>query len=275
MSSPQRRLDPSVPLERFALELRDLHRMAGKPKQKVLADAMHCSPATVSAILNGHRFPLWEHTLAFVQVCNGDEHEWRRKWVQADREINGAPSQPEVIIPGAAVLRPTWYPDNEQFYRGGAERVRTARSRILVTYIRRHPPEHYTSEAAAEYFATVLDWARRPGARSVRRIIGIPNQEMRKWVRRHYEETRDIRNYDARVIRWELGADGINMALIDDSTAFLAFSGIASQELSGFRVDSPEFVRYFVGYFDQLWACGTPLDSYLAGLGDGPETRPR
>jgi|GEM_PF-2527213 len=268
MPAPHRRLNPSVPRERFALELQDLHRMAGKPPQQALAAAMHCSPATVSAILNGHRFPSWEQTRAFVQACNGEESEWRRKWVQADREITGAPPRGELAVPESGVLRPAWYLDNEQFYRNAAERVGTARSRILVTYIRRHPPEHYTSEAAARYFAAVLDWARCPGARSVRRIIGVSNREMRKWTERHYEETKDIRNYDARVINWELRADGLNMALFDDSTVFLAFSGVASQELSGFRVDSPEFLRYFVGYFDQLWACGVPLETYVSGRSD-------
>ncbi|GAA3685942.1 hypothetical protein GCM10022224_058440 [Nonomuraea antimicrobica] len=270
MPSPQRRLDPSIPRERFALELQDLHRAAGKPTQQVLASAMHCSHATVSAILNGHRFPSWEHTRAFVKACVGDESEWRRKWIQADREINadGMPFGSEVAIPESGVVRPAWYLDNEQFYLNAAEGVRATRSRILVTYVRQRPPDHYTSDAAAEYFASVLDWARRPGARSVRRIIGISNREMRDWVHRHYEDTKDIRNYDVRVLRWELEADGINMALFDDSAAFLAFSGVASQELSGFRVDSPEFLRYFVGYFDQLWACGTALERYVSAQDD-------
>ncbi|QYC38181.1 hypothetical protein Nocox_02745 [Nonomuraea coxensis DSM 45129] len=270
MPSPQRRLDPSVPRERFALELQDLHRAAGKPTQQVLAAAMHCSHATVSAILNGHRFPSWEHTRAFVRACGGEEAEWRRRWIQADRESrsDGVVFTPEPAVPESSVLRPAWYLDNEQFYLNAAERVRATHSRILVTYVRRRPPDHYTSEAAAAYFAAVLDWARRPGARSVRRIIGISNRGMRDWVRRHYEDTKDIRNYDARVIRWELDADGINMALFDDSAAFLAFSGVASQELSGFRVDSVEFLRYFVGYFDQLWACGTALEQYVSTQDD-------
>jgi transcriptional regulator with XRE-family HTH domain len=270
MPSPQRRLDPAVPRERFALELQELHRSAGKPTQQVLANAMHCSHATVSAILNGRRFPSWEHTRAFVKACMGDESEWLKKWIQADRESRsgGVSYTPDLALPDSSVLRPAWYLDNEQFYLNAAERVRAARSRILVTYVRRRPPDHYTSEAAAAYFKAVLDWARQPGARSVRRIIGIPNNEMRDWAIQHYEETRDIRNYDARVVRWGLEADGINMALFDDSTAFLAFSGVASQELSGFRVDSVEFLRYFVGYFDQLWACGTALEQYATTQGD-------
>ncbi|MEO3871322.1 helix-turn-helix transcriptional regulator [Nonomuraea sp. B12E4] len=270
MPSSQRRLDPSVPRERFALELQDLHRAAGKPTQQVLATAMHCSHPTVSAILNGHRFPSLEQTRAFVKACRGEESEWRLKWIQADREINadGMLFTSETAIPESGVVRPAWYLDNEQFYLNAAERVSATRSRILVTYLRRRPPNHYTSDASAEYFEAVLDWARRPGARSVRRIIGISNRETRDWAHQHYQATKDIRNYDARVLRWELDADGINMALFDDATAFLAFSGVASQELSGFRVDSPEFLRYFVGHFDQLWACGTALEQYVSAQDD-------
>src|SRR5690606_2400643 len=140
------------------------------------AAAMHCSPATASAILNGHRFPSWEQTRAIVQACNGEESEWRRKWVQADREITGAPPRGELAVQDSGVLRHAWSLDNEQVARNAAERVGTALSRILVSDLGPRRPELYTREAAARYFAAVLYWARCPGARPVRRITGVSNR---------------------------------------------------------------------------------------------------
>ncbi|MFI6317777.1 helix-turn-helix domain-containing protein [Nonomuraea sp. NPDC050556] len=79
MTSRSRSLDPDLPRERFALELRDLHRQAGRPKQQTLASAMHCSHATVSGILNGHRFPSREQTEALVLTCEGDVRAWKHR----------------------------------------------------------------------------------------------------------------------------------------------------------------------------------------------------
>ncbi|GLZ16449.1 hypothetical protein Acsp04_66840 [Actinomadura sp. NBRC 104425] len=255
-----RALDPGDPRQRFALELRDLHRRAGKPLQQALAEKLHWSHTTLSVIFNGHRFPSWEQTKALVKVLGDDPADWLERWQRADREINE-----DVLMarPQEGIEQPAWYLNNEQFYANATERVKVANSRILVTYIRRRPPDYYTSEAAAAYFAAVIEWAKKPGARSVRRIICIPNSEMHAWATRHHEETFGVRNYEVRVVRWDIDADGINMALFDDSTTFLAFSGAASQELSGFRVDSPQFLRYFVGYFEQLWSTARPLEEYL------------
>jgi hypothetical protein len=176
------------------------------------------------------------------------------------RPVPGLPSDEE---PKQETVTLTWFEDNEEFYSTTAEHVVLARRRILLTYIRQFPPPHYTSHAAASYFQTVLDWAREPGARSVRRIINISNAEMREWAVRHLAETREIRNYEARALNLGLQADLVNMALIDDATTCLLFSGTAFQEVSGLKFDSPRILSHYRGHFEQLWATCVPLDTFL------------
>lgn len=244
-----RGLDPVVPVERFALALRDLHRAAGRPKQRVLATALHCSPATVSAILNGHRFPSWDQTAALVAVCGGDATTWKTRWAEADRDLNGDAAPPLRLLSGG------------DFYRTMLAEVNRARRRIMTTFIRHRPPEYFvgfadeeTSRAARAYFDAVVAWAERPGARSLRRIVCAPNAEMADWVATyHHTKARPGRN-EIRVVDWPLATDAVNMAIFDDSVVLLAFTAGVVQQLSGFRFDQPDFVRCHVGHFEQLWA---------------------
>ncbi|MER7968005.1 helix-turn-helix domain-containing protein [Streptomyces sp. NPDC096080] len=276
----------------FAAELRELRRRTHrKPTEEAFARKMGCGRSTVSAILNGRRFPIWEHTAAFVEACGADPLKWRDRWLQASRQIEEAsvnsPSAPLPVpligapqaMQDAALLTAHWYRNNRQFYEAASARIKQARSEIRVTYTRRFPPTQYTTRASGEYFRTILDWAGEDSddERSVRRIIGIPEREgtpdcdMLAWARQHYEDSKDLLNYEANVLRWTAAADGLNMALIDDSAVFLAFSGGPRQRLNGFSVEDPTFMTYFAAYFDQLWAALEPLGTYLGGM-DGRHT---
>ncbi|MCZ0979550.1 hypothetical protein O1L60_12010 [Streptomyces diastatochromogenes] len=169
-----------------------------------------------------------------------------------------------------------WYKDNREFYEAAAERVRGAASEIRVTYTRRYPPDQTSTNASREYFRAVQEWAAADSEdeRSVRRIIGVPerdgvpDKDVLAWVRRHHEATGGVLNYEAAVLRWTAAADGINMALIDDSAAFLAFSGGSKQRLNGFSVEHPRFMGYFAAHFDQLWVALPSLAHYLDELPD-------
>ncbi|MFD0210627.1 hypothetical protein ACFVH9_16185 [Streptomyces hirsutus] len=173
-----------------------------------------------------------------------------------------------------AVLAAHWYRNNREFYEAAGERARQARSEIRVTYTRRYPPTQYTTPASAAYFKAILDWAGEDSddERSVRRIIGVPERDGRPdadmfaWARQHYDDTRHILTYEASVLRWTATADGLNMALIDDSVVFLAFSGGPRQKLNGLSIEDPTFMTYFAAYFDQLWAALTPLGTYLGDM---------
>ncbi|AJE86361.1 hypothetical protein SLNWT_5985 [Streptomyces albus] len=275
----------------FAAELRELRRRTlRKPTEEALARKMGCGRSTVSAILNGRRFPNWEHTASLVEACGGEPSRWQDRWLRAGRQIEEATKGPRSPLPplplvagpetpGDALLSAHWYRDNREFYEAASARVRQARSEIRVTYTRRYPPTQYTTRASADYFRTILDWAGEESddERSVRRIIGIPerdglpDRDMFSWARQHHEDSKDILNYEANVLRWTPAADGLNMALIDDSVVFLAFSGGPRQRLNGFSVEDPMFMTYFAAYFEQLWAALQPLGAYL-GEADGSRT---
>ncbi|MEV6119111.1 helix-turn-helix domain-containing protein [Streptomyces sp. NPDC052077] len=285
--------EPPEPRLAFAAELRELRRQTlRRPTEEALARRMGCARSTVSAILNGRRFPGWKHTAAFVEACGEEPSRWRERWLLAGRLIEESargrsplllpsfPTGPE--SPGDALLSAHWYRDNREFYEAAAARACRARSEIRVTYTRRYPPTQYTTRASAAYFRTILDWAGEESddERSVRRIIGIPerdgrpDRDMLAWARQHHEDSGHILTYEAGVLRWTAAADGLNMALIDDSVVFLAFSGGPRQRLNGLSVEDPTFMSYFAAYFDQLWAALPSLADYLADVDGGSPPAP-
>ncbi|WP_125533810.1 helix-turn-helix domain-containing protein [Streptomyces sp. WAC 06725] len=270
------------PVAAFAEQLRELRLRCFEPTEARLALQMKCGRSSVSAMLNGRRFPSWELTCAFVTACGEEPGDWLDRWRDAKRRLDAlrrdpdgraAPTRPAALpdVGGDALLAATWYRSNPEFYSAAARSVRSARSEIRVTYTRRYPPDQYTTKASADYFADILAWAREDteDQRSVRRIIGIPetdgvpDKDVLAWARRHRDETGDILNYEASVLRWTAAADGLNMALIDDSVVFLAFSGGSRQKLNGFSVQDRTYMSYFAAYFEQLWTPLQPLGTYL------------
>ncbi|MFE4369119.1 helix-turn-helix domain-containing protein [Streptomyces sp. NPDC056835] len=270
----------------FAAQLRELRRRTfNEPTEETLARKMGCARSTVSAILNGRRFPSWPHTAAFVETCGGITKDWQERWLQAKRQndelrqsskgsataVARMPIVEGLHATGEAMLAARWYRNNREFYEAASERVRQARSEIRVTYTRRYPPTQYTTRASAEYFASILGWAGEDSddERCVRRVIGVPehggspDKDMLSWARQHYKDSKHILNYEANVLRWTASADGLNMALIDDRVVFLAFSGGPRQKLNGLSIEDPTFMSYFTAYFDQLWAALQPLGTYL------------
>jgi transcriptional regulator with XRE-family HTH domain len=283
------------PQRAFAAELRELRMKCGKPTEQEIARQMNCGRTTVSDLLNGRRFPTWDQTQALVGALLRDESakvdpRWNARWLATSRALDTlrhgqAPFADQAVRPpqeafsveqtATSLISTTWYRDNPEFYRAGTRYMRAANAEIRVTYVRQYPPTVFTTPASAEYFATILAWARQEteSQRSVRRVIGVPHKEgvpdpaMLTWIRRHREETADILNYEANVLPWHTAGDGLNIALVDEDVAFLAFSGGGRQKLNGFSVADPTFVGYFIRHFDQLWATLEPLDDYLRRIG--------
>ncbi|MFI6155971.1 helix-turn-helix domain-containing protein [Kitasatospora sp. NPDC051170] len=293
MSKPY---DPiPAPQLRFAAELRKLWTRGGEPTLQDLAARMRWGRTTVSALLNGKRFPSWEQMAALAEACGERPDAWQARWQEARGHLTTLrlecatttpPPEPDHEAPpglpiaehllGAAELSAHWYRNNPEFYAAATERVRLARAEIRLTYTRQSPPTALTTPASVEYFREILAWAgaESEDERCVRRIIGVPERDgvpqadMLAWARRHHEDTDDLLNYEARVQRWTAAADGLNMALIDDSVVFLAFSGHARQKLNGFSVEDRTFMGYFTGHFDQLWSALPSLGEYLADVSD-------
>ncbi|MER6010151.1 helix-turn-helix transcriptional regulator [Streptomyces bluensis] len=267
----------SDPVQAFARQLRELRLLCFEPTEEQLAREMGYGRSTVSAILNGRRFPSWPLTAAFVKACGAKPEDWLDRYREAKRKYDswrrGATEAgiPSPAVTGDAMLAATWYRTNPEFYDAAAKQVRKARSEIRVTYTRRFPPDQYRAKASADYFEAILDWARQDAEdeRSVRRIIGIPeldgvpDRDVLAWAREHRDKTIGILNYEASVLRWTARADGLNMALVDDDVVFLAFSGGVRQKLNGFSVKDHTFMSYFSSYFEQLWTSLPSLGEYL------------
>jgi hypothetical protein len=166
------------------------------------------------------------------------------------------------------------YPTNSDFYNEVHQIVRNAQYRISVTYIRRAPPSDFASREAKAYFDFVLEWAKNSPNHTVRRIICVPDNRMLDnrmllWAQSHYEETKSIPNYEVRVVESTIEADALNLALIDNMTVFLAFSGETEQDMRGLSLKSDEAFKYFDAYYNQLWAAGKPLSRFLEPRREG------
>jgi uncharacterized protein YegL len=93
-------LDPDHnPVHRFAQALREVHRHAGKPSRDWLGRQINVSHATVSHILNGDRFPSWQHTEALIKACGGDPESFRDLWLQIDTMLDQAHHVPKSYRP--------------------------------------------------------------------------------------------------------------------------------------------------------------------------------
>ncbi|MGO8896601.1 MAG: hypothetical protein ACLP8X_20925 [Streptosporangiaceae bacterium] len=155
--------------------------------------------------------------------------------------------------------------DNNEFYGKLTERImNSAQHKLDVTYVRRIPPTAFTQEKSQHYFKSILDWANEEHARTVRRIIGVHNEEMRKWAYKHWQDTRQISNYEARILEYEGKLDMLNMALIDERFVYLAFSGSTNQSMSGLSIDDKRACQYFSHYYDQNWANAEPLAQWAS-----------
>jgi hypothetical protein len=158
-----------------------------------------------------------------------------------------------------------YHVDNDEFYGKLTERVmHGAEHRIDVTYLRKVPPSAFAQEKSRKYFQTILEWAGDDPSRVVRRIIGVHTEAMREWAHQHWLETRNIANYEARIVDYQARPDMLNMALIDDRLVYLAFSGRTDQSMSGMSIDDSRACQYFTLYYDQNWASAVPLAEWVA-----------
>lgn len=297
---PDQRQDQArrAALREFSQALTELRRQADNPSEQSLAKHMNCGRSSVSEFLTGRRFPSWKLTAAFVLACGGRPDEWRARWLATDRVLtqsrsveHGTPLTDGATIAPAAtattepqqagpvrrpssietdeevVFRATRYANHRRFYAAAKRQIDQTESQIRLVYVRQYPPSQYTSAEAADYFASVLDWAARPGV-SVRRIVGVPlrrgvpDKSILDWLRED-GSTQKAFNFEVRIFEWDAQADGLSLAIFDDAPVFLAFSGRARQNLYGRSVADPDFARDYIDYFEQLWPGIRSIEEYL------------
>lgn len=111
MARPQRQIvsaDPQVAA--FAHELRDLRTNAGRTLDQLSKQA-HYSISALSEATSGKRLPTWELTKAYVEACEGDLGQWKRRWTAVAGPAPGSalergPGDPDITAGGVGAVRP-------------------------------------------------------------------------------------------------------------------------------------------------------------------------
>ncbi|MBG0567297.1 WD40 repeat domain-containing protein [Actinoplanes aureus] len=109
MPRPERPLNPADgPLAEFAAALRALRVAAGSPKYSTMATRTGRSSTALSDAAGGRHLPKWPTVEAYVQACDGDVAEWRRRWERlraelGEQDAGWRPSR-RAVIAGGAVL---------------------------------------------------------------------------------------------------------------------------------------------------------------------------
>lgn len=252
---------------RFGESIKSLWlRVSPDLSQKQIAELAQTGPTTVSDVMEGKRFPKRDLAQRIVGALGADFNEISGLWDELNALQHGASNVSSRVI--------TRFRDNSEFYAAARESILAATRQIRVTYARQYPPDEVSTPEATEYFATMLDWAGRPGARSVERIFGVPTgspaarRRAIEYLRRHAAELeqRGLRKYEANVFEYTARADLLNMALFDHEVAYIAVSGHHPQNLSGVRVIGGEYTSLLVAHFEQLLPGCQSLTEYLEDL---------
>src|ERR1700753_3712902 len=131
MPRPERELaGDDTTLTRFALDLRALRDVAGRPGYRVLAEQTHYAVSTLSEAAAGRSLPTLAVTLAYVQACSGDVGAWERRWHQVAAELaaesapeTGAENAPYVGVAAFEALDSRWFFGREKMVADLVERV--------------------------------------------------------------------------------------------------------------------------------------------------------
>ncbi|MFP8961997.1 hypothetical protein ACLIYP_15790 [Streptomyces nanhaiensis] len=96
MGRREKPLDPAAgPVQRFAVELRELRRASGGTTYRAMAQRAPYSAATLAEAAAGRRLPTLPVALAYAQACGGDRQEWEERWRRASADALAQPSGTE------------------------------------------------------------------------------------------------------------------------------------------------------------------------------------
>lgn len=114
MARNPRPIDPAQgPLQAFAVELRRLREAAGNPTYRAMSARAGFSATTLSEAAGGVRKPSLDVTLAYVEVCDGEQAEWRSRWERMDRALAAKAGPGGAASDSASTAAPDEYGDQE------------------------------------------------------------------------------------------------------------------------------------------------------------------
>ena len=155
------------------------------------------------------------------------------------------------------------YPTLDAFYSDLRHALSRAQYTLDLTHIRDNPPADF-GEHTSGWFDAVAEWVTKDSARSVRRLIAVRNEAMQEWAEELHAAAARLPQFHIRVVKWDIDAPAVNMAIIDTSVVFLAVTGEMLERTRGIAVEDQAVAQYFSDYYNNLWHAGVPLDEFLA-----------
>ncbi len=161
------------------------------------------------------------------------------------------------------------YPNSSEFYKAAQGRFQEAKNTVWVTYTRMTTPPELKSAEAESYFRYTLNWARLHPDREFRRIIYAADLvAMAAWLTEHREDTKDISNYKAKVVKTYGPVAEIGLAIFDDEMVMLAVCAEGGP-MTGHSIREPAAVHAFREYYIHKWENAETLDDYVSRLNHG------
>ncbi len=155
------------------------------------------------------------------------------------------------------------YATVESFYTDLTHAVDEATVSLDLSHIRDQPPADFRGSHPTEYFNRVMEWTTAGPQRSVRRLISVRNDEMRQWARLLADATSQIPAFRVRVVKWDIDAPAINMAIVDGKAVFLAITGEVVERTKGLGIEDTDVAAYFTDYYNMLWNHSVDLAVFL------------
>jgi hypothetical protein len=88
MPRPEKPVDLGSPLADFALGLRELRCKRGLTYRQ-MAEVTNFGVTVLSVAAGGRSLPTLHVTLAYVNACDGSPDEWRARWDEARKALDG------------------------------------------------------------------------------------------------------------------------------------------------------------------------------------------
>lgn len=173
----------------------------------------------------------------------------------------------------SASARISPYPSLDAFYSDLRHALGRAKYTLDLTHIRDNPPDDFGDHTAG-WFDAVAEWVQKDSSRSVRRLVSVRNDRMYDWVQQLASVAVEIPRFQVRVVKWDIDAPAINMAIIDGNVVFLAVTGEMLERTRGIAVEDQAVAHYFTDYYNNLWRSAMPLASYLAKKARPTKRRP-
>jgi len=154
------------------------------------------------------------------------------------------------------------YHSYQEFFKALDDEISQPHSSMALTHIRKDPPSGLRS--GKNYFSKMEKMIEKNPDCIVRRMISIDSPEMLEWAKELLKLTEKHNiNFKVNVCDWDLEFPMINMSIIDKSKVFLAITANFVENTPGIQIKDPKIVKYFVDYYDNMWANSSEISCEL------------